>query len=194
MDMSKELPPYVTFEKRPVEDRDATIAAGCPQYKDVDFAIIIPLGSKDKVERVATEWLAEKAEQATIGRFPAEWLRAFQEKFKSWQEGEILPETGTPIKSWSYLNPAQVQNLLSWKVYTVETLAKANQELIGRIGMGGVSLVQAAQDFVAQANDSGKVVAELSKLRAENGTLLSRLSAMEKKFETLKAKAPTEET
>mgnify|MGYP006392197621 CR=1 FL=1 len=194
MSTDQGLPPYVTFVKKPEEDREATIAAGRPQYKDIDYAIITPMGSKDRIERVAAEWLADKQQQVENGRFPAKWLEEFQAKYTSWQKGEELPEEGTSIKSWSYLNPSQVQNLLGWKVYTIEQLAKANQETIGRLGMGGVSMVQAAQDFLAQANDSGKVLAELAKLRSERDAYQQQMKDLQEKVNTLKAQQAVQAT
>lgn len=187
MSTDQGLPPYVVFMKKPEEDREATIAAGRPQYKDVDYAIVTPMGSKDRVERVATEWLEDKRQQVDAGRFPQQWLSDFEAKYEAWRKGEELPLEGTSIKSWSYLNPAQVQNLLAWKVYTIEQLAKANNETIQRLGMGGVSMVQAAQDFLVQATDSGKVLAELAKLRTENTTYQQQLKDLQEKVTALKA-------
>lgn len=190
MSTDQGIPPLVEFEQRPVEDRNATIEAGCPQYVNVDYAIVTPMGSKDRIERVATEWLEDKEAQADLGRFPPDWLRMFRQKYADFKAGVETPLEGTSIKTWTFLNPAQVKNLLSWKVLTVEQLAQANQETISRIGMGGVALKQAAQDFIAQANDSGKVVAELAKLRAEKETMALQLKELSSKVEQLKAQVP----
>ena len=126
-------PPYVTFELRAVEDREASIAAGHFVAKDVAYAIITPQGSKDRIERVAAEWFSQLEQQSREDRFPSEWLRAFKAAFKDWQEGHEPAVNGTDVRNWPAASPAQVKALLDVKVRTVEDLAAANEETIGRL-------------------------------------------------------------
>ena len=181
-------PPYVTFELRAVEDRAASIEAGRYVAKDVAYAIITPQGSKDRIERVAEEWFAQLEQQAREDRFPGEWLRAFKSAFKDWQEGHEPAANGTDVRNWPAASPAQVKALLDVKVRTVEDLAVANEETIGRLGMGGRALKARAAEWLASASDTGKQAESLAALKAENADLKSRNDSLEAQVRELAAK------
>jgi hypothetical protein len=172
--MSKEdRPPYVVFEVKSEEDRAASIASGRYSVKDVDYAIITPIGSKDRIERRADEWLEQMREQSGGGRsgeparIPASWYSHFQGVFDHWKKGQEAPINGTAIKNWPAASPAQVKLLLNAHVTCVEDLAQANEEIITRIGMGGRDLKAKAQAWLAASADTGKVAEEINALRVQ---------------------------
>ena len=171
-------PPYVKFEYRAVEDRDASITAGHFVTKDLAYAIITPQGSKDQIERIVDEWFAALEQQVQEERFPQNWLQAFKGSFENWKNDREDPVSGTSVRNWSVLSPSQVTMLLNFHVKTVEDLAAANEELISRLGMGGRSLVEKAKLFMNQATDSGKVVEQMSALRVKNEELSEQNKAL----------------
>ena len=181
-------PPYVTFELRAVEDREASIAAGHFVAKDVPYAVITPQGSKDRIERVAEEWFAQLEQQSREDRFPSEWLRAFKAAFKDWQEGHEPAVNGTDVRNWPAASPAQVKALLDVKVRTVEDLAAANEETISRLGMGGRALKARAVEWLNSAASTGKQAESLAALKAENADLKSRNETLEAQVRELAAK------
>lgn len=172
-------PPYVVFEVRAVEDRDASIAAGSYVAKDVDFAIVTPQGSKDRIERVATEWLDNLAQQAREKRIPDQWVSAFRGVYKDWKEGNEIAVVGTDIRSWPVASPAQIKMLQSLHVRTVEDLASCNEETINRIGMGGRALKSRAEEWLKSASSVGKHSEALTALKAENENLRVRNETLE---------------
>lgn len=196
VEVLEERPPYVQFETRAVEDRNASIEAGHYVAKDVDFALITPQGSKDVVERIVSEWFEKLVQDVKEDRFPADWLRAYRAYYKEWKEGREIPLDGTPIRNWSLLSPAQVKMLLDINVRTVEDLAGANEETLGRIGMGGHDLKAKAKAWLDSAQDKGKLAQRIAALEAENNDLKNtnaelastnkeldaRLSTLEAKF------------
>ena len=163
---AKDRPPYVAFEYRSVEDRNATIEAGHYVGKDVAYAIITPQGSKDRIERVATDWFSSMEQMVAEERFPAEWLRAYRSVFKEWSEGNGIPESGTPILTWPAVNKSQAQAILFANIRTVEDLAQANEAAVAAIGIGARSLVQRAKDWLSAAKDTGQLAERLSALEA----------------------------
>lgn len=165
MQVAEPRPPYVTFETRAVEDRDASLLAGHFVTKDVDFAVITPQGSKDRVERIVSEWFEALTQHVQEQRFPSEWLRAFREAYTAWKEGREIPTVGTPVLTWPVASPAQVRQLLDLKIRTVEDLAGANEETLGRLGMGGRALKDRAKAWLETANSVGKVSEEVAALR-----------------------------
>lgn len=164
-----ERPPYVQFETRTAEDRDSSIREGRYIAKNVDYVLITPAGSKDIVERSAEEWLKEmnrKATQDPPGYNPIH-AKHFNDLYEAWKENRELPESGTPIRGWQMLSPAEQENVISANVKTVEDLAVLNEQGLTRIGMGARALQSKAKDWLAAAQDTGKVSAELSSLKVK---------------------------
>lgn len=188
-EIMQERPPFVSFETRPEEDRQASIEAGHYVTKDVDYALITPAGSKDRVERVASEWFVYLARQVDEGRFPATWLDAFKSKFEGWKKGQEVPVSGTSVRQWNVLSPSQCKNLLDLHILTIEDLAAANEESLARLGMGGRDLQRRAREWLAASGNVGQVAERAAALAAENEALKSRMAAMEAQLATLSAAA-----
>ena len=182
----QDRPPYVTWEVRAEEDRDASIAAGIYTTKDVDFAIITPAGSKDRIERRVSEWFDTLSQQVLEGRFPRPWADAYRESYKAFKEDRALPETGHSIRNWAVPSPSQIKSLLDLHIRTIEDLAVANEETLARLGMGGRSLKQQAVDWL-QSADAGKVSGEMSVLRESNAALALRNESLEEQMKALQA-------
>ena len=178
MEAMKERPPYVTFELRAVEDRAASIAAGHYVARDVAYALITPAGSKDRIERVVEEWFDVLAASVRDERFPREWLKAYQGAYEDWKAGNAPLLKGTDVRNWPVLSPSQVKLLTDIGVRAVEDLAIANEETIGRLGMGGRALKQKAVEWLASAQDTGKQVEEITALQIANKDLTERNEAM----------------
>lgn len=181
-------PPYVSFEWRAVEDRNASIEAGHYVARDVAYALITPAGSRDTVERIAEQWLA----QIAGSDYPKNWVEAFRFKFNEWKKTGELLETGTPIKNWCMATPAQIENCLHNNIYTLEQLAELNEEGIMRLGMGGRLLKERAADYLKASNDTGKVAEELSKLKAEITALRGQNTKLNNQIKALQAKEKNE--
>lgn len=180
----KVLPPYVVFEFRAVEDREASIKEGVYVAKDVLFALITPRGSKDRVERVASEWLTHVESQAEQGRVPAEWPEMFRRKMEAFLRNEEIPEIGTPIKNWRGVSPAQIQVLLHAGITTVEALAALNEEGLHRLGLGGRGMKNLAVNWV-KSQETGIPAAKLTALETENAALRERAKTLETSVEEL---------
>lgn len=187
MEIAEDRPPYVAFEVRAFEDRDASIASGMYKTKDVDLAIITPQGSKDRTERVVSDWFDNLEQQVRQNRFKGDWLRQYRGAYAAWKEGRELPLEGTPILTWPVLSPSQSKACLDAQVRTVEDLAQANEETIGRLGMGGRELKSKAVSWVTAAAGPGKVTEEISALRASLSDAKGRNEALEKQVKELAA-------
>lgn len=172
-------PPYVRFEARAEEDREASIKAGHYVARNVDYALITPQGTKDVVERVATEWLEQLREKAMKQEYPADWARHFEASYAQWKETNTIPEHGTPIKGWQLLSPAQQSQVLAANIRTVEDLAAANEAGIMRMGMGGRDLKQKAQSWLDAAADKGGLAAKNAALEAEVAALRAEIAELQ---------------
>lgn len=180
-------PPYVVFEIRAEEDRTATIESGSPKFRDVDYAIITPAGSKDRVEREVKAWFEHLDREVTSQRFPIEWLGNFKAQYAAWKDGREAPLDGTPIIRWPAVTPAQVKDLLGLKIKTVEDLAAANEETLKRLGMGARALKQQAVEWLASANDIGKVSSRITALEIRNEEQVRHIKDLEDRNAALAA-------
>lgn len=179
-------PPFVQFEYRAVEDRSASIERGCYVSRDVAFAIITPAGSKDRIEKIAEDWLADMKMQVSQERLPNEWFQHYRTVYAAWKEGREVPETGISVRNWPVASPAQVEMLLNLRIRTVEELATCNEEAISRMGMGGRALKQKAVDWLSAAEKTGKDVENTASLRAEIEQLKLTLQRLEAENAQLK--------
>lgn len=185
-------PPFVRFEIRVEEDRQASVDAGHYVGKDVIYAIVTPIGSRDTIERNAEEWIAGLAEGVKQERIPASWESAYRRALKDFQESRETPDNGTPIKDWPGASPAQIKTMLDINVRTVEDLAEANEETVGRIGMGGRALKQKAKTWLKSANETGKNVEKVNALEIENSELKTTVKELTERLAKLESKQTEE--
>lgn len=181
-------PAYVKFEFRPVENREKSIEAGHMYMEDVLFAIITPSGTKDRIEKRADEWIASVEEGVKQERIPESWLYAYRDAMTRFIETREDPEFGTPLSNWPLLTPAQLANCLNANIRTIEDLAAATEEGLGRIGMGGYALKLKAQAYLDTAKDHGAVSLELEAARQRVSELEARDKEREEQFKAMAAR------
>lgn len=167
----EDRPPYVQFETRPMENRAESEKQGCAVFYDLDFVIITPQGSKDKIEKVATEWLEQCRGQVREQRLPQQWLDHYKVLYNAFKEGREAPVIGKPLTSWPPVTPSQLKTLQALGLRTVEDLASCNEETVMRMGMGGRALKQLASNWLTEAKDVGTSAMRLTQLEAENAAL-----------------------
>ena len=187
-------PPHVVYERRAEEDRAASIEQGRYVSRDVDYAIVTPAGSKDRVERVVSDWFLMLAGEVKAERWPQVWLDQLRAGYDSWTRGQTPPESGTPLATWPALSPAQVKNWAQIGIRTIEELAEANEEALSAYGMGSRDMKSRAGLFLENAkSDSGPLVAKLraaEELIASMEVRMKSLEAQLQAFAPVPAAAP----
>src|SRR6266849_292146 len=199
-EIMKERPAYVRFEKRVVEDRNATLKAGHYVGKDVIYALITPPGSKDIIVRevestkndqgviINQGWLDYLDTQVAEGRIPDAFVDSYKRAYEKYKKGEELPVNGTPIKTWPPLSAAQISNLIAMNIHTVEDLANLNEEGKARFGMGIVALQNQARNWLEAANSIGGIAARMTALEVEHGGLKEQNERQRTVIEKLQAR------
>ena len=183
----KARPPHIRFENVAVEDRDGSIAAGHPVFKEVAHVIITPIGSRDSVTKEVNEWLQQTQQQVSEDRLPASWAQNFRSAYEHWKAGEELPVNGSPIRTWPGASVSEIAACKAVHVLTVEDLAQANDETVRRLGMGGLELKKRALRFLDEAHGAGRLVAENAALKAELADVKSRAEITEARLAKLEA-------
>lgn len=188
-DQREDRPPYVRFERRPVEDKNASLAAGHVVCRDVDFALVTPSYSKDCVEHKVDTWLKNTELNLKNGRIPPKWAENWRAQYAAWKKGEELPLDGTSVKNWSAVTPAQVKNLIAAGCRTIEDLAHVNDEGLRRIGMGAMEMKNKAIAYIKSTKDHGSVVMENAALKNEIAQLKGSIEAMQMQIASLNGQA-----
>ena len=163
----EDRPPFIKFEVRPHEDRNASIEAGHYVAVDVDYAVITPAGSKDEIPRIFNEWIEQLTQGIRDGRFKPEYVQAIKGMYEAWKEGLEIPVDGTPIKGWPVLGPSDQENVIAVRIRTVEDLAEANEQTLMSLGIGSRTMKQKAQAWLDSSNSQGKATEKISALQSE---------------------------
>lgn len=182
MQIAQARPPFVEFKRIAVPDSVKTQELGRRVTKDVDFAYIMQPGSRDQVERKATDWLAmikQKNLDASPDAYPDEWVRGFHEKYKAWLDGQEMPLDGTSVKEWALLSPAQAENFIALRILTIEDVAAMTEDALGRFGMGGRELRDKAREWLTKQEVAGSLAIENQELKQQLADLSARLAQLE---------------
>lgn len=188
VELMKAKPPFVQFEYRSVEQRDASLAAGHFVGKDIAYVKVTQRGSKDTYEAVADEWYAYLRQEMRAERFPEEWYDKLLKAYSNWKDGNGEIIEGTPLREWPPIRPSVLRTCIEIGLLSVEDLAGSNEEAVARIGLGGRQLRQMAIDWLKEAEGSAGTVARLNAIRQENEALKVRNESLEAQVKALAAR------
>ena len=98
--------------------------------------------------------------------------------------------SGTPIKGWGVISPAQQASLIHMNCKTVEDLAEINEGGMQRIGLGAHDLRNKARAWLQSMLDHGGTTIKIAALEQENAVLRASVETLEKKVAELAARIP----
>ncbi len=172
----KAPPNLIEFEQRPIEDRQASIAAGHLVMVDVEFAKITPPGGNLVVEKAVADFT------------PDQW-EMYRRHYDAWKEGIDPPEDGTSIRHWPVASPANIEMCRYARVRTVEELAAANASTLTAIGPGAMALQAKARAWLEEAKTRGVVAEENAALKVQLEELFEQNRVMMEEIAALKVAA-----
>jgi len=187
MDRDEDRPAYVRFEKRAVQDKEASLKEGHYVSRDENWILVTPPYSKDCFEEKVDTFFAKKEMDVKTNRIPSRHLEMWKRSYESWEKGQEMPVDGTPIRDWNALSPAQCENIIRAGCKTIEDLAQINDEGLRRLGMGGQDLKVKAKSWLQAGKDHTPLINEVSGLRKENDQLKGSLEALQAQVSKLLA-------
>ncbi len=187
---ARSRPPFIRFEERSVEDRDATIASGGLKMKAVDWVIVSQPGSKDTVEKEAKQWLEAAKHNPN---FDPAWVDRFHTYYRMWKEGQEITPDGTHVRMWAPISKAEAEQLIASGLRTVEDLAIANEQALQAYGIGARGLQQKARAWLESAAKTGKTAEEITHLRAKTESQDKQIEELREKIRQLARSAPKDE-
>lgn len=173
----------VKFYQREVRNDFQSEKEGRPIYDMRDYIRIEVPGDRNTI-------IDSPVNKGHQDRFPMQWAR-YQNDKRDIGAAEVQ---GTMLRDWSLLTAAQAAELKHFQYYTVEQVASASDEQIGRIGMsagmGAFALRDKAKAYLAHAKDSSFVQAQAEELRKRD----EELAALRRQVEELarQVEAPKE--
>lgn len=180
-------PAFVSFHTIAKEQKKESEEAGRFVAKDVDMVTVRQLGATDSVVFKVEQWLAQNKLDVQGGRLADSHAKAYEESYRRWKTGQEMPVSGTPIKSWPVISPAQVEILIRVGLRTVEDLADLNDEGLRKIGMGAVELKNKAKNWMAASLDKGKLTQDMTALQRTNEQLQNTVTTLTAKIDAMQA-------
>lgn len=201
-DLKNQRPPQATFSTEavpvmvPSSEPGISVPKlnefGVPIYKDVDYVTVRQPGGTDSVIFEVEKWLnVHLPNEVQNGRLNPAFPPIYRKQYEAYKAGQEIPVEGTPLRLWSGATKAQIATLTAMNILTVEDLATLPDDSVRRIGMGGVTLKQRANAWLATAKDNGKAN-EMVALQQKNALLEANLATLAAQIEELKRTAKTE--
>lgn len=163
---------WVEFYQKPIKNDFLSKLEERPVFEDRVFVKIQPPGRQDL--RIEVE-----ADETHKKRFPRQWM------YYNNTHGSDSKQVGTPVDQWPICTPAMAEMLKAMQFRTVESIAMAGDEAIGRLGMlagmAPLQLRERARIFLAAAHDSAalsKQGEELKKRDAEIEALKQQMAEL----------------
>lgn len=133
------------FFMNPVRNNFRSEAEGREVWEELPYVEMIVPGDKN-----STPVMKVKDEHKE--RWPRQW--------EAFQKSQVAPEEGTPLEQWAAMSRAQVMELSSFHIRTVEQLANlSDQQLSKAVPMNGHALRERAKAWLDQA-EQGAPLAE----------------------------------
>lgn len=149
------------------------VGSGKPEYDNVDYILIEIPGDKECVNhRPATFCLGKarlndpKALKAACRgpRIEECDVHRFADEFERYKAGQEEQTEGTSLRNWPGIDPASVEELAYYKVFTVEALSDLNDSNAARF----FALRQRAKDFLEATEKSKRVINVRGELDAKD--------------------------
>lgn len=186
MDLSQPIrPPLVRFEVRPIEDRDASIAAGHTVYRDVNYAVVTSQGTNAEFEDEADAWLGRQHAQP--------YHHLLVGAYEAWKKGLEPPLNGTPIAMMPIFTPSEVKQIIGGGCRSGEDLAAWPDGALEKLGMGAIRLKQRAAAWFDASSTTGaaaqKMAAQTVKIEQQDADIAD----LRRQVADLTARIPTAE-
>ncbi len=170
----------IQFDTLTVEDRSVTLESGHFGGKEIDIALITPVGGKLIHEVQVTEDKLREWKHNPEFRYR-------YDGYMAWKEGSEPPVNGYDLKMWPPIAGSQVKQFNARNIRSVEELAELPDDYLTSFGPGTRAIRDKAREWLKSSSDIGKIVAEITVLKEENRILKEDSLRKDVTISTLKA-------
>jgi len=173
---------FVEFHTKAVENTFLSEKEGRPVYENVDFISIHTPGDRNKkvVRKVAKTQDEANGNAPDTVRFRVQW--------EAYQQNKAQVSNGTPLEMWPPIDPATIENLKVFRIFTVEQLASTAESNFDNLPLGIRAWRDKAKSWLASAEGNS----ELIRLNSENNNLKTELAMLKKQLEKLASDVESE--
>jgi hypothetical protein len=154
---------HVRFYSRPIQNLFRTQQEGHPIFEDVDYVEIHTPGSQLNI-------IDTPVREDHKRRFPLHWAH-FQNT-----HGKDSKVVGTPINQWPLLTSAQSETVKGLGFLTVEQVAFASDEQVGKLGMHAGMAPHAFRDRAKRFLEAAQGEAAINKQAQEMESLKKQIA------------------
>lgn len=181
----RERPAQIEFSRRPEEDQIASREQGRYVTRDIDYVTVFIPYSRDTNVFTVEQWLLNLEQYTREGRIPSDWMPNYKRLYEAWKNGQELPPDGTAIKGWGVISPAQQENLIHYRILTVEDAAGMGEDIMRKIGIGAVEIKNKAKTWLAQTADRGPLTLKMAAVEKENEVLKGSITSLQAQVDKL---------
>ena len=105
----------------------------------------------------------------------------YASRYAAWKSTGENKIEGTPLDQWPVLNIAQVKNLQSVEIHSIEQLAAVGEEKFQDIGLGARELREKAKAWIGAAEGN----AAITQLAAEKAQLEEKVKVLEQQVKEI---------
>jgi len=157
---------FVKFKWRTVRDETASLEAGRPVHKKVEFVEVRFPGDKTFIyDQPAT----------------AEHKRKWRDAYKAFQEGNAEAHQGQPLKEWVGIPEELAEDFIAVGCRTVEQLAALSDSQLSNLGGRAREFQNKAREYL----DAKKAEAPLAKMQEALSEERSKREFLEKKLQEM---------
>lgn len=167
----------IEFFLMPVEDREASLLAGGYRTKDVEYIRITNPKGLDVSEREVTP----------------EIINQYKKHYDAFKSNLTVSVDGVRVKETALFSPAEIKNLESCSVQTLQQLVEMSESGIAALGMGGRAMKIRAETYLNNMNSTGKIVQEILDLKKKLESKDAKIQELEEVISSLKTQKKTKE-
>jgi len=130
----------------------------------------------EKISRVTPrESLSNDDEGLKMAAMRSQWAQ-IEPAYLAWKQGQVLPETGTPLGAWPGVNPPQAEALKSVGLHPVEAIASANEGVLSKPPLPNMREIKRQAAMWLEGQDKAVMSARMAELEAQNAAMLEMLA------------------
>ena len=133
----------------------------------------------EKISRVTpTESISNDDTGLKMAAMRSQWAQ-IEPAYLAWKQGQVLPESGTPLGAWPAVNPQQAEALKSVGLHTVEAIASANEGVLSKPPLPNMREIKRQAVAWLEGRSAAEQAATIAALQERNEAMLAMLAELQ---------------
>ena len=133
----------------------------------------------EKISRVTpTESISNDDNGLKMAAMRSQWAQ-IEPAYLAWKQGQVLPESGTPLGAWPGVNPQQADALKSVGLHTVEAIASATESILSKPPLPNMREIKRQAIAWLEGRSAAEQAATIAELQEQNAAMLEMLAELQ---------------